>query len=89
LQLWVVVVLGVVSDASYVRASCFFYISGVCRNISALGRGWFVKDNICHALVTGQSMTKIILKMRGFCKSGAQKSDKGNERIYRRISPAG
>ena len=34
-------------------------------------------------------MTKIIFKMQGFCKSGAQKSNKGNERIYRRISSAG
>ena len=36
-----------------------------------------------------QSVTKIIFKMQGFCKSGAQKSNKGNERIYRRISSAG
>jgi len=64
----------------------FLYFGGLSEHF---WRGWFVKDNICHALVTGQSMTKIILKMPGFCKSGAQKSNKGNERIYRRISPAG
>ncbi len=47
--------------SSYVRAS-FFQISGVVPEHFCSWAGLFFQDNFCHGLVTGQSVTEIILK---------------------------